>query len=83
MLSVLRKILGVILILFGLFALVTPFTPGAWIGLIGLELVGLGFLIPKKVRTYLETLKDKLLRRDPQTKNPSDAASVREDPPAP
>lgn len=50
MLKVLRIILGVLLVLIGLFALVTPLTPGAWLGLIGLELLGLGFLIPKKIR---------------------------------
>ncbi|OGJ64077.1 hypothetical protein A3C37_01085 [Candidatus Peribacteria bacterium RIFCSPHIGHO2_02_FULL_53_20] len=50
MLRILRLIAGVILVLIGLFALVTPLTPGAWLGLIGLELLGFGFLIPKKIR---------------------------------
>jgi len=49
-LRILRLIAGVILVLIGLFALVTPLTPGAWLGLIGLELLGFGFLIPKKIR---------------------------------
>lgn len=60
MLSVLRKILGVIFIILGLLALVTPFTPGSWLALIGLELLGMGFLIPRKVRTALQKIKDKI-----------------------
>ena len=50
MLYVLRITLGVLLVLVGLFALVTPLTPGAWLGLIGLEMLGLGFIIPAKIR---------------------------------
>ncbi|TSC59977.1 MAG: hypothetical protein Greene041662_307 [Candidatus Peregrinibacteria bacterium Greene0416_62] len=54
MLRILRLIAGVILVLIGLFALVTPLTPGAFVGLIGLEMLGFGFLIPKKVRDLLK-----------------------------
>lgn len=50
MLQIFRIILGVLLVLVGLFALVTPLTPGAWLGLIGLEMLGLGFIIPKRIR---------------------------------
>lgn len=50
MLRVLRIIAGVVLVLFGLFALFTPLTPGAWLGLIGLEMLGFGFLIPRRIR---------------------------------
>jgi protein-S-isoprenylcysteine O-methyltransferase Ste14 len=45
---VLKKIIGVILIVLGLAALVTPFTPGSWLALIGLQLVGLGFLLENR-----------------------------------
>lgn len=45
-----RIIAGVILVIIGFIALVTPLTPGAWLGLIGLELLGCGFLIPKNIR---------------------------------
>jgi len=41
-----RKVTGCILIAMGVLALVTPFTPGAWLALIGLELLG--------VRTFAE-----------------------------
>ncbi len=60
---ILRKILGVICILLGLFALVTPFTPGSWLVLVGLELLGLGFLIPKKVRAYWEKTKNAMKKK--------------------
>jgi hypothetical protein len=36
-----KKVLGVILIIIGLAALVTPLTPGSWLALIGLELLGI------------------------------------------
>jgi protein-S-isoprenylcysteine O-methyltransferase Ste14 len=39
--TIIKKIVGVILVLVGLFALVTPFTPGSWLALIGLEMLGL------------------------------------------
>ncbi len=51
---VLRIALGIFLVIFGLAALVTPLTPGAWLGLIGLELLGFGFLIPQKIRDLAE-----------------------------
>lgn len=71
--QVLRTILGIILILFGLFALVTPFTPGSWLALIGLELVGGGFLIPKKVRASMQRIKDRIKARIFQKKIPDPA----------
>jgi len=49
-LTFLRITLGVLLVIVGFIALVTPLTPGAWLGLIGLELLGWGFLIPEKIR---------------------------------
>ncbi len=51
---ILRFTAGIILVLIGLLALVTPLTPGAWLGLIGLELLGFGFLIPQKLRNLWE-----------------------------
>ena len=59
---ILRIILGVILVAVGLFALVTPLTPGAWLALIGLELLGLEFLIPKKIRNIWKQAKEKFKR---------------------
>ncbi|PIW35378.1 MAG: hypothetical protein COW25_00045 [Candidatus Nealsonbacteria bacterium CG15_BIG_FIL_POST_REV_8_21_14_020_37_12] len=36
----LKKVVGVILILIGLAAFFTPLTPGSWLAIIGLELLG-------------------------------------------
>lgn len=49
----LKRILGVILVIFGLFALVMPLVPGAVLALVGLELLGLRLIflnriLPKK-----------------------------------
>lgn len=46
--KILRKALGIICIILGLTALLTPFTPGSWLALIGLELLGIRLLIEKK-----------------------------------
>jgi protein-S-isoprenylcysteine O-methyltransferase Ste14 len=46
--AIIKKVLGVILIIVGLFALFTPLTPGSWLALIGLELLGVHLLIFKK-----------------------------------
>ena len=36
-----KKVVGVVLIILGLLALLTPFTPGSWVIFIGLEFLGL------------------------------------------
>ncbi|HON90280.1 MAG TPA: hypothetical protein PKZ07_01830 [Sedimentisphaerales bacterium] len=43
--TVTRKIVGVILVLLGLAALLTPLSPGSWLILIGLEFLGLRILM--------------------------------------
>jgi hypothetical protein len=45
---VIKKLLGVVLVIIGLAALLTPLTPGSWLALIGLELLGLRLLIERK-----------------------------------
>ena len=47
--KVLRIILGIVLIILGVVAFVTPFTPGSWLALIGLELLGLRLLVQRKL----------------------------------
>ena len=47
-----KKVVGVILILVGLTALVTPLTPGAWLALIGLELLGVRILFSDKLKFW-------------------------------
>ncbi|MCL5279537.1 MAG: hypothetical protein M1376_06490 [Planctomycetes bacterium] len=43
--KVLRIVVGVFLLLLGLAALFTPFTPGSWLVLVGLEFLGLRVLL--------------------------------------
>jgi hypothetical protein len=44
--------LGVILVLLGLMALFTPFTPGSWLVPIGLEVLGLRILLENRIRAW-------------------------------
>ena len=49
----LRIILGVVLIILGVLAAVTPLSPGSWLALIGLELLGLRILVERKFLSLL------------------------------
>jgi hypothetical protein len=49
----LRIVLGVFLILIGVFALLTPLTPGSWLALIGLEILGIRILLERKIISIL------------------------------
>jgi uncharacterized protein YqgC (DUF456 family) len=61
--NVLKKTIGVILIVVGLAALLTPLTPGSWLALIGLQMLGWGFLLENRIiraiRKKFENLKKK------------------------
>jgi hypothetical protein len=46
--------IGIICIILGFLALITPFTPGSWLILIGLEILGLGFLLDGKLSRLLK-----------------------------
>ena len=48
----LKRILGVFLIIFGLVALLIPFFPFAWVGFIGLELLGVRALFWDKIKFW-------------------------------
>jgi protein-S-isoprenylcysteine O-methyltransferase Ste14 len=61
--GVARKIIGVILIIVGLVALVTPFSPGSWLALIGLELLGFGILLEKWLLPLLKPRHRQKLQR--------------------
>ena len=50
----LRKTVGTVLVLVGLLALVTPLTPGAWLGLIGLEMLGVHLTLGQSVKLWLK-----------------------------
>ena len=47
-----KKVVGVILILVGLAAFFTPLTPGSWIAIIGLELLGVRILFFDKLKFW-------------------------------
>jgi len=49
----LRIILGVVLIIIGVVALLTPLSPGSWLALIGLEILGLRILFQRKLLSLL------------------------------
>ena len=49
-----RKSLGIICIILGFLALITPLTPGSWLILIGLEILGFGFLLNGKYFRWLK-----------------------------
>lgn len=51
--KIVKKILGIILIVLGLFALFTPFSPGSWLALIGLEILGIRVLLERKFISFL------------------------------
>ena len=50
---ILRTIVGVGLILVGLLALVTPITPGAWLALVGLEVLGIHVTFTQRILAWL------------------------------
>lgn len=52
-----KKTIGVILILIGLAALITPLTPGSWLAIIGLELLGIRILFFDKSSIFLRGIK--------------------------
>lgn len=53
--QILRKSLGIILIILGFVALITPFSPGSWLMLIGLEILGFRFLLEGKLSFLLRS----------------------------
>ena len=77
----LRIILGIVLIILGVLALVTPLSPGSWLALIGLEILGLRIVFQRKLlsltpRKYQGRLKF-VQKNDEKTKKTisSDGAS--------
>jgi glutathione peroxidase-family protein len=70
--TIIKKVIGVILIVVGLIALFTPLTPGSWLALIGLELLGIRkwvfrkFLNDKQraaAERFMEKIKSKLKKK--------------------
>lgn len=46
----LKRVVGVLFILIGFLALITPFTPGSWLFFVGLELLGIRILLFEKFK---------------------------------
>ncbi len=53
---VMKKPLGVALMLIGLLALVTPLTPGAWLIFAGLELFGFRMAAWDRMKTWIRSV---------------------------
>jgi uncharacterized protein YqgC (DUF456 family) len=49
-----KKTIGILLIIIGLLALVTPFTPGSWLIFVGLEFFGFRMLLWDKIKLWLQ-----------------------------
>jgi len=72
---VIRIVLGVVLMILGVLALLTPFTPGSWLALIGLEILGLRLvfqrkflsLLPQKYRGRIRGALERKLKKRKQT----------------
>ena len=56
--SLIKKILGFILIVLGLLALLTPLTPGSWLIFVGLELFGIHLAAWEKIKSSWVKYKD-------------------------
>ena len=70
-----RIVLGIVLMILGVLALLTPFTPGSWLALIGLELLGLRLvfqrkflsLLPQKYRGRIRDVLERKLKKRKET----------------
>ena len=51
--SPVKFIIGVLLIIYGIFALLTPFTPGSWLTFFGLELLGFRLAVWDKIKNKI------------------------------
>jgi hypothetical protein len=45
-----KKVVGVLFIILGILALVTPFTPGSWLVFVGLEILGVRIAFWEKIK---------------------------------
>jgi hypothetical protein len=54
-----KKILGVIFVFWGISAIIVPFIPGSYMGLIGLELLELEFPFASKLQRKFEAMQER------------------------
>lgn len=66
-----RKIVGIVLVVLGFLALLTPLTPGSWLIPIGLELLGLRLLLADKLLAWAKpgSKREKIIRQFLRVKN--------------
>lgn len=57
--SIIRKPLGVFLVVIGLLLHLIPLFPASWIIVLGLELIGVRILFQDKIKNWLENRKPK------------------------
>ena len=50
--TTIKKAIGIMLMIIGLFALATPFTPGSWLIFVGLEFFGFRILFLDKLKAW-------------------------------
>jgi len=58
-----RILVGIVLMVLGLAALLTPFTPGSWLALIGLEFLGLRVLLRDRLYMWVAARPQSRFRR--------------------
>ena len=51
-----KKTIGILLVIIGLLALVTPFTPGSWLIFIGLGFIGIRILFLDKIKLWFQKI---------------------------
>ncbi|HEY4502356.1 MAG TPA: PGPGW domain-containing protein [Candidatus Paceibacterota bacterium] len=61
-----RKVFGVLLLVLGFLALLTPLTPGSWLIFIGVEILGIEMLSQERIKGHYQKFKDwwKLKKKD-------------------
>lgn len=59
-----KKIVGILLIIIGLVALVTPLTPGSWLFFVGLELLGFRLIFWDKLKKRFQNRDSKHDRQE-------------------
>lgn len=68
--KILKGAVGVLFMVLGLAALVTPLTPGSWLIFVGAEMLGIGILSRENVLRLLNKLKANWKERKDQDQAP-------------
>ncbi len=55
--KVLKKVFGVVLVILGFLALITPFSPGSWLLFVGLGILGIRIISEDKLFSFLKKFK--------------------------